>query len=58
MAENHEFDREESKQKRVGTACEECRKRKRKCDGAKPTCSLCIANTKVCHYPPEETARK
>ncbi|KAJ5259626.1 hypothetical protein N7478_012607 [Penicillium angulare] len=31
-------------------ACEFCRKRKIKCDSAKPTCSTCRSNNKVCLY--------
>ena len=31
-------------------SCERCRKRKKKCDGNKPTCGWCIANSQPCHY--------
>ncbi|CZS96860.1 related to pathway-specific regulatory protein nit-4 [Rhynchosporium agropyri] len=36
-------------QMRTVVACEACRKRKRKCDGAQP-CSLCQNHQKECHY--------
>ncbi|KAL1301910.1 hypothetical protein AAFC00_006088 [Neodothiora populina] len=42
---------------RVKNACEECRKGKRKCDGAKPTCFLCQRSGRTCLYIPE-TSRK
>ncbi|KAI8672369.1 hypothetical protein NCS56_00699600 [Fusarium sp. Ph1] len=40
---------------RVYTACESCRKRKRKCDGTKPRCSPCELRDISCHW---ESRRK
>ncbi|EHL01351.1 putative Quinic acid utilization activator [Glarea lozoyensis 74030] len=36
--------------KRVSQACDKCRSRKDKCDGAKPACSTCVANGRACSY--------
>ncbi|GKZ25833.1 hypothetical protein AbraIFM66951_002834 [Aspergillus brasiliensis] len=37
--------------KRAAVACEYCRKRKRRCDGRQPVCSLCQqSNRTTCHY--------
>ncbi|KAF7892031.1 hypothetical protein EAF00_008333 [Botryotinia globosa] len=38
------------KEKRIGVACEECRKRKRKCGGLHPSCTLCNVSQKDCQY--------
>jgi hypothetical protein len=38
------------KQKHVTTACLNCRKRKIKCDGAKPSCSNCSLYSQQCNY--------
>ncbi|KAL4887250.1 hypothetical protein BJY04DRAFT_212294 [Aspergillus karnatakaensis] len=38
-------------------ACEPCRQRKRKCDRAVPTCSLCKKRDRQCFYPPHRLAR-
>ncbi|KAI8724336.1 Zn(2)-C6 fungal-type domain-containing protein [Fusarium sp. LHS14.1] len=35
---------------RVAMACEVCRKRKRKCDGAMPKCSWCLVKDTDCNY--------
>ncbi|KAF4556465.1 Fungal Zn(2)-Cys(6) binuclear cluster domain-containing protein 13 [Elsinoe fawcettii] len=35
----------------VDLACVECRKRKKKCDGKKPQCSLCFDTNRQCSYP-------
>ncbi|KAI8718595.1 hypothetical protein NCS52_00638800 [Fusarium sp. LHS14.1] len=40
---------------RVYTACESCRKRKRKCDGTKPRCAPCELRDISCHW---ESRRK
>ncbi|KAH8694585.1 fungal-specific transcription factor domain-containing protein [Ilyonectria robusta] len=36
--------------KRSRQGCEECRKRRRKCDESKPTCGQCFAFKRSCHY--------
>ncbi|RDW81263.1 Zn(II)2Cys6 transcription factor [Aspergillus mulundensis] len=43
---------------RVAIACETCRKRKRKCDGAQPKCSWCLAKDTECHYITERPAKR
>ncbi|EWZ84227.1 hypothetical protein FOWG_12041 [Fusarium oxysporum f. sp. lycopersici MN25] len=43
--------------KRIAIACEECRSRKRKCDGAMPACSGCTKRMSVCVYTSEVEAR-
>ncbi|KAF2808829.1 uncharacterized protein BDZ99DRAFT_499213 [Mytilinidion resinicola] len=44
--------------KRVAVACETCRKRKRKCDGAKPVCSTCSSRELECQYADQSASRK
>lgn len=39
------------KRKRVTQACDYCRKKKAKCDGAHPVCSSCKACGAICVYP-------
>ncbi|KUL83614.1 hypothetical protein ZTR_11273 [Talaromyces verruculosus] len=39
-----------SKRQRINQACDQCRKRKSKCDGAQPTCSTCDNLGKACTY--------
>ncbi|TGO31885.1 hypothetical protein BHYA_0390g00080 [Botrytis hyacinthi] len=46
------------KEKRIGVACEECRKRKRKCDGLRPSCTLCSVSQKDCQYAGTVETRK
>ena len=36
--------------KRAAIACEECRMRKRRCDGAAPACGACMKRMKNCNY--------
>ncbi|KAF2868236.1 hypothetical protein BDV95DRAFT_610203 [Massariosphaeria phaeospora] len=38
------------KEKRIGNACTECRKRKIRCGGELPTCKACDANNRPCSY--------
>ncbi|KFY63094.1 hypothetical protein V496_04193 [Pseudogymnoascus sp. VKM F-4515 (FW-2607)] len=38
--------------KRVAQACDRCRSRKDKCDGAKPACSACALRGHTCSYDP------
>ncbi|OJJ79286.1 uncharacterized protein ASPGLDRAFT_103375, partial [Aspergillus glaucus CBS 516.65] len=40
----------QSKRQRVSQACDYCRKRKSKCDGAQPVCSVCRLFKKPCTY--------
>ncbi|KAL1978260.1 hypothetical protein VTN31DRAFT_1119 [Thermomyces dupontii] len=39
-----------SERQRVSHACEQCRRRKSKCDGVQPTCSRCRDNNLACVY--------
>ncbi|RAK92863.1 C6 transcription factor [Aspergillus costaricaensis CBS 115574] len=43
---------------RVSTACETCRKRKRKCDGLRPACSSCLARNTPCEYNTEKRIKR
>lgn len=43
--------------KRVSQACDRCRSRKDKCDGAKPICSTCAAQGQICSYDPSTKKR-
>ncbi|KAL4795288.1 hypothetical protein BDV19DRAFT_398947 [Aspergillus venezuelensis] len=43
---------------RVSIACECCRKRKRKCDGLRPSCSFCMARNRVCEYTTEKRVKR
>lgn len=43
--------------KRATLACEECRARKRRCDGLIP-CEGCAQRLTDCHYPSDAEARK
>ncbi|KAI8325795.1 hypothetical protein GQ54DRAFT_254030, partial [Martensiomyces pterosporus] len=36
----------------------ECRRRKIRCSGEKPTCSSCIRYQEMCHYSPLATPRR
>ncbi|KAK6199266.1 putative zinc cluster transcription factor [Scheffersomyces amazonensis] len=47
-----------NKKNRVRTGCFCCRKRKKKCDEARPTCHACLRNRIKCVYPlnPEDSA--
>ncbi|RAH42164.1 uncharacterized protein BO95DRAFT_476086 [Aspergillus brunneoviolaceus CBS 621.78] len=47
-----------SSNSRVSVACETCRRRKRKCDGLRPACSLCITKRAVCQYNTEKRNRR
>ncbi|OQD68734.1 hypothetical protein PENDEC_c031G03127 [Penicillium decumbens] len=40
------------RRKRVSRACDRCRSKKDKCDGARPTCSACQASDQPCSYDP------
>ncbi|OQE43137.1 hypothetical protein PENCOP_c003G04534 [Penicillium coprophilum] len=43
---------------RVTLACEECRARKRRCDGATPACGGCVKRISVCVYASEIQAKE
>ncbi|KAF5001060.1 hypothetical protein FGRMN_1254 [Fusarium graminum] len=50
---------ESAKRKRAAKACNYCRKRKRKCDGRQPVCTLCEeANHSECEYRDEGSESK
>lgn len=40
-----------------GAACEECRRRKLRCDRKTPQCGVCAASGIVCHFSPSRTER-
>lgn len=42
--------------KRVSQACDQCRKKKLKCDGLHPTCSTCVSLGRTCLY--EDAVKK
>jgi hypothetical protein len=46
-----------TQRKRVSQACDRCRSRKDKCDGAKPVCSTCASANHVCSYDPSTKKR-
>ncbi|PMD33962.1 hypothetical protein L207DRAFT_498539 [Hyaloscypha variabilis F] len=48
----------ETRHKRTGVACEQCRLRKRKCDGVRPSCTLCKTLRKECEYSGLTESRK
>lgn len=43
-----------AKSRRTGLACDECRMRKRRCDGGHPVCGGCLKRTTVCIYPTDQ----
>lgn len=43
--------------RRAALACEECRVRKRRCDGAMPACGGCMKRMSTCIYSSEVQAR-
>lgn len=45
-----------SKKRRVTRACDLCRLKRAKCDGASPSCSFCVTNNVKCTY--TQTAKK
>ncbi|TKX22560.1 fungal Zn(2)-Cys(6) binuclear cluster domain-containing protein 14 [Elsinoe australis] len=45
-----------SKRISIDVACIECRKRKKKCDGRRPGCSLCYDTGRRCTYPVDSRA--
>lgn len=42
--------RPKGSRRRVTIACEECRIRKRRCDGAVPVCGACMKRASTCEY--------
>ncbi|OUM60438.1 hypothetical protein PIROE2DRAFT_69725, partial [Piromyces sp. E2] len=50
---NNEFDNKQGKvRKKVTQACENCRKKRRKCTGERPKCLTCLQYNYVCYYNP------
>ncbi|KAJ1948000.1 hypothetical protein FBU59_001793, partial [Linderina macrospora] len=45
-------DNEANKHPRLMRACDNCRRKKVKCDGSKPSCSHCTRMKLACHYSP------
>ncbi|OKL58497.1 hypothetical protein UA08_06290 [Talaromyces atroroseus] len=45
------------RRKRVSRACDRCRTKKDKCDGARPSCSACKASGQTCSYDPNARKR-
>ncbi|KAL3492806.1 hypothetical protein BJX62DRAFT_250297 [Aspergillus germanicus] len=39
-----------SKRQRICRACDQCRRRKSKCDGEQPVCKICMAAGRTCSY--------
>ncbi|KAH7376999.1 hypothetical protein B0T11DRAFT_25571 [Plectosphaerella cucumerina] len=50
-------ERDNVKRKRVGTqlACNECRRRKARCDGKRPACTACVKRSASCSYADKES---
>ncbi|QRV88003.1 Fungal Zn(2)-Cys(6) binuclear cluster domain [Ceratobasidium sp. AG-Ba] len=46
-----------TKRQRTNQACEKCRERKAKCNGARPTCQRCQARGHICEYAKERRMR-
>ncbi|KAM0791828.1 hypothetical protein ACM66B_004087 [Microbotryomycetes sp. NB124-2] len=46
------------KKPRTGVACSSCRQKRIKCDGAKPTCSACLASKSTCEFLLNQDRRK
>ncbi|KAG9074362.1 hypothetical protein FRC06_010741, partial [Ceratobasidium sp. 370] len=46
-----------TKRQRTNQACEKCRERKAKCNGARPTCHRCQARGHICEYARERRMR-
>ncbi|KAI9595294.1 nuclear protein, partial [Syncephalis fuscata] len=44
--------------KRLAQACDNCRRRKVKCDGVRPSCNKCIQLRIQCAYQPRNQKRK
>ncbi|OUM60447.1 hypothetical protein PIROE2DRAFT_63139 [Piromyces sp. E2] len=49
---DNEIEKKESKRKKVSQACENCRKKRRKCSGDRPKCITCQQNNYICYYNP------
>lgn len=52
-----EGDTKGPRRKRVSRACDRCRTKKDKCDGARPSCSACQATGQACSYDPNARKR-
>ncbi|KAJ3103338.1 hypothetical protein HDU97_010243 [Phlyctochytrium planicorne] len=49
---------EDAKKKRISLACDDCKRRKYRCDGGKPSCAACIKSKLECRYTPRNTKPK
>lgn len=50
--------RKQRKTTHVSKACQHCRRRKSRCDGARPSCSTCVVFGQECSYDPAQDGRK
>ncbi|GKZ53002.1 hypothetical protein AnigIFM49718_003656 [Aspergillus niger] len=48
----------QSYRKRVSVACDVCRRKRIKCDGAKPSCAGCLGQAEKCEYQYDKEKRK
>ncbi|KAL3264982.1 hypothetical protein ABHI18_000259 [Aspergillus niger] len=48
----------QSYRKRVSVACDACRRKRIKCDGAKPSCAGCLGQASKCEYQYDKEKRK
>ncbi|KAK9235283.1 fungal-specific transcription factor domain-containing protein [Lipomyces kononenkoae] len=46
------------RRKHISKACDECRRRRAKCDGRRPSCTPCVSRTIDCNYRAEEDGRR
>ncbi|KAK9371423.1 fungal-specific transcription factor domain-containing protein [Lipomyces kononenkoae] len=46
------------RRKHISKACDECRRRRAKCDGRRPSCMRCLSHTIDCNYRAEEDGRR
>jgi hypothetical protein len=56
MSRNGEFEGPKARYRLKHKACNECRKRKLRCNGVRPTCETCQNNGRDCGW--EDTLRK
>ncbi|KAJ3207963.1 hypothetical protein HDU67_007105 [Dinochytrium kinnereticum] len=45
-------DDKSNRRKRISLACDDCKRRKYKCDGVRPVCGACVKSELSCHYTP------
>jgi hypothetical protein len=46
-----------NKRLRISQACQQCRKRKERCNGAQPQCGSCLLGDRLCRYDPRPRKR-